>query len=109
VTASLSLQTFAEGEWRPPVLKTEAATGVGVARLWEEIARFREHQSPHQALRRKASHESRLRGLLAQRLLEHAEKQLPPGEFERLVEAVSARQTDPYSAAASLMSRALGV
>ena len=34
VTANLSLQTFAEGEWRPPVLKTEAANGVGVDRLW---------------------------------------------------------------------------
>ena len=107
VTASLSLQTFAEGEWRPPVIKTEAATGVGVDRLWEEIERFRHHESHQQARRRKASHESRLRGLLAQRLLEHAEKQLPSGEFERLVEAVATRQTDPYSAAASLMKRAL--
>ena len=49
VTASLSLQTFAEGEWRPPVLKTEAATGVGVDRLWEEIERFRQHQSQQPA------------------------------------------------------------
>ena len=110
VTASLSLQTFAEGEWRPPVLKTEAATGAGVDRLWEEIARFRQHESDHQTARRKASHESRLRGVLAQRLLEHVEKRLPSGEFERLVEEVAARRTDPYSAAAaSLMSRALDV
>jgi LAO/AO transport system kinase len=109
VTASLSLQAFAEGEWRPPVLKTEAATGAGVDRLWEEIARFRQHESDHQTARRKASHESRLRGVLAQRLLEHVEKRLPSGEFERLVEEVAARRTDPYSAAARLMSRALDV
>jgi LAO/AO transport system kinase len=109
VTASLSLRTFAEGEWRPPVLTTEAVNGVGVDRLWSEIERFRQHQSPQQARRRRSTHESRLRGLLAQRLLEHVEKQLPPGEFERLVDAVATRQTDPYSAAASLMSRALGV
>ena len=51
--------------------------------------------------RRKASHESRLRGLLAQRLLEHVEKRLPSGEFDRLVEAIAARRTDPYSAAAA--------
>jgi LAO/AO transport system kinase len=107
VTANLSLQTFAEGEWRPPVLKTEASTGVGVDRLWEEIARFREHASHQQAERRKASHGTRLRGLVAQRLLEHAEKRLPAGEFERFVEAVAERRTDPYSAAASLVSRAL--
>jgi len=37
------------------------------------------------------------------------EKRLPSGEFERLVEEVAARRTDPYSAAARLMSRALDV
>jgi LAO/AO transport system kinase len=109
VTASLSLQTFAEGEWRPPVLKTEAVNGVGVDRLWQEIERFRQHHSQHQQQRRKASHESRLRGILAQRLLEHVEKRLPSGEFARLVEAITARRTDPYSAAARLMSQALDV
>jgi GTPase len=109
VIASLSLQTFAEGEWRPPVLKTEAVNGVGVDRLWAEIQRFREHAANQQHDRRKASHESRLRGLLAQQLLEHVEKRLPPGEFDRLVEAVANRKTDPYSAAARLMSRALDV
>jgi LAO/AO transport system kinase len=109
VIASLSLQTFAEGEWRPPVLKTEAANGVGVERLWEEIQRFRQHAANHQQQRRKASHQSRLRGLLAQQLLEHVEKRLPAGEFERLVEAIADRKTDPYSAAARLMKQALDV
>jgi LAO/AO transport system kinase len=109
VTASLSLQTFAEGEWRPPVVKTDAVNGVGVDRLWQEIERFRQRESQHQQQRRKASHESRLRGLLAQRLLEHVEKRLPSGEFDRLVEAIAARRTDPYSAAAQLMSHALDV
>ena len=109
VTGSLSLQTFAEGEWRPPVVKTEALNGVGIDRLWQEIERFRQHESQHQQQRRTASHESRLRGLLAQRLLEHVEKRLPAGEFDRLVEAIAARRTDPYSAAARLMSQALGL
>jgi len=109
VTASLSLQTFADGEWRPPVLKTEAVNGVGVDRLWQEIERFRQHQSQHQQQRRKASHASRLRGILAQRLLDHVERRLPSGEFDRLVEAITARRTDPYSAAARLMSQALDV
>jgi LAO/AO transport system kinase len=107
VTASLSLQTFADGEWRPPVLKTEAVNGVGVDRLLAEIDRFRQHESQHQQQRRKASHESRLRGLLAQRLLEHVEQRLPSGEFDRLVEEIAAHRTDPYSAAARLMRQAL--
>src|SRR6185503_8811231 len=109
VTASLSLQTFAAGEWRPPVLKTEAVNGVGVDRLWQEIERFRQHETQHQQQRRKASHESRLRGILAQCLLERVEERLPSGEFDRLVEAIAARRTDPYSAAARLMSQALDV
>ena len=109
ITANLALQTFAEGEWRPPVIKTEAVNGVGIDRLWQEIARFRQQESVHQQQRRKASYESRLRGLLAQRLLEHVEKRLPSGEFDRLVEAIAARRTDPYSAAARLMRQALDV
>jgi LAO/AO transport system kinase len=48
ITANLALQTFAEGEWRPPVIKTEAVNGVGVDRLWQEIERFRQHESVHQ-------------------------------------------------------------
>jgi LAO/AO transport system kinase len=107
VTASLALQTFADGEWRPPVLKTEAVNGVGVDRLWQEIGRFRQHESQQQQTRRKASHESRLRAILAQRLVEHVEQRLPAGEFDRLVDAIATRRTDPYSAAARLMTQAL--
>jgi LAO/AO transport system kinase len=107
VAASLSLQTFAEGEWRPPVLKTEAVNGVGIDRLREAIDRFRAHEAPRRQQRRKASHESRLRALLAQRLLAHVEQRLPSGAFDRQVEAVAERRTDPYSAAAQLMNQAL--
>ena len=37
----LSLQTFAPGEWRPPIVKTEATSGKGVPELLQEIDRFR--------------------------------------------------------------------
>jgi len=109
VTANLSLQAFAEGEWHPPVLETEGTRGAGVDRLWAEIERFRQHTVHTRLLRRRARHESRLRDLIAERFLQHVEKSLPPGEFERLVAAVAARETDPYSAASSIMSRALRV
>ena len=33
IEAMLSLQTFGRGEWRPPIVKTEATTGKGVAEL----------------------------------------------------------------------------
>ena len=37
IEANLSLQTFAPGEWRPPILKTEATTGKGVPELLATI------------------------------------------------------------------------
>jgi len=108
VTGNLSLHTFAAGEWRPPVVKTEATTGTGVDRLWSEIGRFREHAAQARQERRHARHRSRVRALLAERFLAHVDTHLPAGEFDRLVEAVDARETDPYSAAAAIMSKTLG-
>jgi LAO/AO transport system kinase len=109
VTANLSLQTFAEGEWRPPVLKTEASTGAGVEQLWSSIGQFREHEVERHLQRRKANHEGRLRALLAQRLLDHVMGRLPAGEFEQSVDDVASRHTDPYSAAGRLLNRSLGL
>src|SRR4029453_7585805 len=37
VEAMLSLQSFPDGEWRPPVLRTEATTGRGIPELLEMI------------------------------------------------------------------------
>ena len=109
VTANLSLQTFADGEWRPPVLKTEATTGLGVDRLWDEIERFRQHASQHQAQRRKASHERDCAICSRSACSNTLSRRLPPGEFERLVEAVAARRTDPIlPRPRSLMSQAPG-
>ena len=49
VTANLSLQTFAAGEWRPPMLKTEATTGVGVDGCGTRSGGSASMQSHHQA------------------------------------------------------------
>src|SRR5687768_12664160 len=45
VAANLALQTYAPGEWRPPIIKTEATAGTGIDRLWAEIRRYREHSA----------------------------------------------------------------
>ena len=105
VAANLSLQTFAPGEWMPPILKTEATGGTGIAALWTEIGRYREHSADRRQARRRARQEVRLRELLAQRLLRHVEERLPAGEFDRLVDAVASRTIDPYSAADDIVKR----
>jgi LAO/AO transport system kinase len=105
----LSLQTFPSGAWRPPLLKTEATTGKGVAELLEAIDRFRAHAAPSQAARRRSRAEWRLRELLAQRFLEHVdERVLAPGEMERILDRIAARETDPYTVVDNVFGRALG-
>ena len=108
VESNLALQTFADGQWRPPIIKTEATTGRGVAELWESIVNFRAHSEAGRFNRRQARGEFRLRELLTHKLLEHIEdKVLAPGELQRVVQRIAAREIDPYSAAAEILDRTL--
>jgi LAO/AO transport system kinase len=107
VRASLALQTLAPDEWRPPILKTEATAAIGIAELWEAVGRFRAHTAAQQTVRRRARQEFRLRDLLAHQFLRRVDAVLPAGELDRLVDAVTARELDPYTAAADVMRRVL--
>ena len=107
IEAVLALQTFGERDWRPPIVKTEATTGTGVPELLEAIARFRAHTAGSQGQRRRARAEYRLRELLAHRFVQHVERHvLAPGEFERILERIAARNLDPYTAVDEIMARA---
>lgn len=106
IESNLALTTFAEGEWRPPILKTEASTGRGIPELWQTVQRFRVHSAGVRGKRLKARNEFRLRELLTQRLLEHIEQGvLGAGEFDALVARIAARELDPYTAAAEILRR----
>ena len=108
IEANLSLQTFAAGEWRPPILKTEATTGRGVPELLEMIERFRAHTTASQKARRRQRAEYRLRELLARRFLEHVERRvLGAGELDRILDRMAAREIDPYTAVDEIMKRAI--
>jgi len=105
VASNLALQTFADEEWRPPIVKTSAASGQGVDELWREIERYREHSADERMSRQRARQEYRLREILSHRFMLHVEETLPPGEFDRIVGGIAAREIDPYSAAADIMTR----
>jgi LAO/AO transport system kinase len=107
VAANLALQSYAADEWRPPIVKTSATSGTGVDRLWHEIGKFREHSADTRVSRQRARQEYRLRELLSHRFMQHVEHALAPGEFERIVGGITAREIDPYSAAADIMTRVL--
>ena len=104
----LSLQTFAPGEWRPPILKTEATSGKGVPELLDQIDRFRAQSPQSQGTRRRVRAEWRLREQLAQRFVQHVERRvLQAGELEQVLDRIAAREVDPYSAVDDILSRAV--
>jgi LAO/AO transport system kinase len=109
IEAMLSLHSFADGEWRPPIVKTEATSGRGVPELLQTIDKFRQHTLATQGSRRRARAEWRLRELLGHRFLDHVEKNvLKAGEFDQILERIAARETDPYSAVDGIFVRAVG-
>jgi LAO/AO transport system kinase len=101
--AALTLQPFAEGAWRPPVLKTVATDGKGIAELWDAIQRFRAHSASAREQRQRQRQEHRLRDVLGQTFLRRFNERVGAERWSATLDAIVARQLDPYSAAASLM------
>lgn len=107
IEANLSLQTFGQDEWRPPILKTVATSGVGVDELWRTVTAFRAHKTSHAPDRRRRRSEQRVRELVTERLVNHVLRILPPAEWDTTVDRVTAGELDPYSAADALVARAI--
>jgi len=109
IEAMLALHTFGAGEWRPPIVRTEATSGKGVEELLAQVTRFREHTEATRAERRRTRAEYRLREMLSHRFIRHVESSvLQPGEFEAVLGRIAARELDPYSAADGIFTRAIG-
>ena len=107
VEATLGLQTFEAGQWRPPVLKTEATRGVGVDALVDAIGRFREAAPGLVQSRRHARSEFRLRELLNNAFMQRVRRSVPDADLEALAGRLTDRTLDPYSAAEQVLNRVL--
>jgi LAO/AO transport system kinase len=107
VESLLSLHAYQDGEWRPPIVRTQATAGVGFDELIEAIRRFSEQKSIVSARRRQRA-EVQLRAILSAKLLRQVESRVPPAEMTTLVDRIVARSIDPYSAAGELLGRAGG-
>jgi LAO/AO transport system kinase len=106
VSANLSLQAFAPGEWQPPIHKTEATAGAGIGVVWDAVRRFREQSGGRREQRDRSRQEARVRDLIEHRFLQHIDRTLGD-ELTRLVDAVAERTLDPYSAADQLIRAAM--
>jgi LAO/AO transport system kinase len=109
IESSLSLHEYGADQWRPPIVRTVATTGAGVAEVVDAIATFREHSKGAQSGRRRVRSEARVRELVSDRLMRHLEQRvLREGEWTALLDRVNAREIDPYSAADALIRRVVG-
>lgn len=102
VESVLGLHTYAEGEWRPAIVRTEATAGRGLDDLIRTIDEFGLRGATIES-RRRARAETQLRAILAARLMRRIESRVTAGEMARLVERIAARAVDPYSAADELL------
>lgn len=107
IEMNLSLQAYGEHDWRPPVVKTVATTGVGVEELWRAIEAFRERGMDAARLRRRRGQARRLKQLIADGFLRHVEAVITPGRMEQAIDRIAARELDVYSAANEILRDAL--
>ena len=101
----LSLSSRADG-WEPPIVKTVATQGTGVAELAAAIERFTAIQHGVDATneRRKAIARWRIVELLRERLLASVlESPAALNTLDRLAGEVATRRRDPYSAVEEMM------
>ena len=73
IETMLMLEEWPTGSWRPPVLRTVATTGTGVADLLDVVERFRTETAATAGERRRMRAEWRLRELLGRGFGQHVE------------------------------------
>jgi LAO/AO transport system kinase len=86
--------------WQPPVLKTVATEGRGIAELVQAIQGYHSffQNSAARVQKRNDAVRQRLTTLLEERLVEKALQQaFPNGKMQKVVELIVNREQDPYS------------
>jgi LAO/AO transport system kinase len=109
IEAALSLQPAADGEWTPPVMKTEATVGRGVPELWDTPCRFRDRSEALRSTRRRGRAYARVSALTGAILFTRLQQALPAGAMAQAAAAVAERRMDPYAAAHGLVSQAVAI
>jgi len=99
---------YADGRWRPPIIKIEALSGRGVEEFLVEVERHRNclmKDNGSLGLRRnKEMVSAELKDMVSARLLEEVIGHLAAsGDFNDAVDAVVRGDTDPYSACDNLI------
>ncbi len=95
-------------KWRPPVCKTVATTGQGVAEVIEALAQHHTYQTANGGLAQREY--SRLlfeiEQILKERLLTHFMENVSTDRLTQTIQKISVRQLDPYTAVDNLLKTA---
>jgi LAO/AO transport system kinase len=108
---AMMLDVSEEKAWRPPIVKTSAPSGGGVADAVAALERHGEYlrESGEGEARRALRARARLLSLLSDRFRRAVEERaLAPDGLEEAVRSVRERQEDPYSAAERLYGAVVG-
>jgi LAO/AO transport system kinase len=95
-------------DWDPPVLRTIAQVGEGVAALLAQVGEHGRWLRAHGGLARKARERARLRfeSLLAEAAVRQAKAQAGPARLEAAIQGIADRTLDPYSAVGEILGEA---
>jgi LAO/AO transport system kinase len=99
-------------DWEPPIVLTEAATGLGVDDLWQAVEEHRAHLSQDDRLaeRRRRNLKTEVFSLASARARAHLELAVRGDpELRRLLEQVERRELDPLSAVRAILERVFGL
>lgn len=105
---ALGQRLHSERTWRPPVVKTQATKGEGVAELAEHIDRcFAHHADGSDEARQRTRTRTRFRiGEILRDLLDRRMRADDGQWLEDLLDPVIARESDPYALATRMLERA---
>ena len=92
--------------WIPPILRTVAVEGKGIAEVAEGIARHAEHLrvGGEWAERERARLRSELEALLQEALVKRFRESIPDGKFESVIQSVYDRHLSPWDAIQMLVN-----
>lgn len=104
----LSLGPAKEGAWRVPIIKTQAAHGIGIEELVEALERHREHIRSEGTLleRRRRNLMNEVVAIATSRMRRQLEASIREDPtVQELLDEVVARRLDPATAAAEVLAR----
>jgi LAO/AO transport system kinase len=106
MTVSAPAGTNDPALWIPPIVRTVATEGTGVAGLVESISAHAEHlrQSGDWSKRERARLESELDLMLTESLVTQFRAQLPESRYDEVVKQLTERTLSPWEAVKSLMN-----